>query len=76
MRTADAFLRQGVASRMLEHIMTEARTRGIERLSLETGTGEAFAPALALYRRLGFVECDPFADYQLDRFNCFMTRSL
>lgn len=76
MRTADGFLRQGVAARMLEHIMAEACGRGVERLSLETGSGAAFEPALALYRRYGFEDCEPFADYRPDPFSRFMTREL
>ncbi|HEV2600320.1 GNAT family N-acetyltransferase [Sphingopyxis sp.] len=76
MRTADAFLRQGVAARILGHIMTEARVRGLERLSLETGSGPAFEPALALYALHGFEECAPFADYKPDPFSRFMTRAL
>jgi putative acetyltransferase len=76
MRTSDAFLRQGVAARMLDHIMVEARGRGLKRLSLETGSGPAFEPALALYRRYGFQDCEPFADYKPDPFSRFMTRML
>ncbi len=76
MRTADAFLRRGVAARMLGHIMDEARARGLDRLSLETGSGAAFEPALALYARHGFEECEPFADYKPDQFSRFMTREL
>ncbi len=76
MRTLDAFLRQGVAARMLAHIVAEARARGLDRLSLETGSGPAFEPALALYARHGFEECEPFADYKPDPFSRFMTRSL
>ena len=76
MRTADGFLRRGVAARMLEHIIAEARGRGLERLSLETGSGAAFEPALALYRRHGFEDCASFADYRPDPFNRFMTRAL
>lgn len=76
MRTHDAFLRQGVAARMLDHILAEARGRGTERLSLETGSSIAFEPALALYRRYGFTDCEPFADYKPDPFSRFMTRLL
>jgi putative acetyltransferase len=76
MRTHDAFLRQGVAARMLDHILTEARGRGAERLSLETGSSPAFEPALALYRRYGFEDCEPFADYKPDPFSRFMMRAL
>src|SRR6202012_3950308 len=56
MRTHPDHLRQGVGAAILEHIITEARARGVRRLSLETGQGPAFEPALALYRRRGFVE--------------------
>jgi len=76
MRTADAFLRQGVAARMLGHIIAEARALGVERLSLETGSGAAFEPALALYRHHGFEDCELFADYRPDPFSRFMTRRL
>lgn len=76
MRTHDAFLRQGVAARMLDHILAEARGRGAGRLSLETGSSPAFEPALALYRRYGFTDCEPFADYKPDPFSRFMTRAL
>ncbi|MDO9368848.1 MAG: GNAT family N-acetyltransferase [Sphingopyxis sp.] len=76
MRTAEDFLRQGVAARMLDHILGEARSRGLERLSLETGSSGAFEPALALYRRYGFEDCEPFADYRPDPFSRFLTRAL
>ena len=76
MRTHDDFLRRGVAAQMLEHILDAARSRGLGQLSLETGSGVAFEPAIGLYRRYGFVDCDPFADYKLDPFSRFMTRTL
>lgn len=76
MRTADAFLRQGAAARMLGHIIGESHRRGLRRLSLETGSGPAFEPALALYARHGFEDCEPFADYRPDPFSRFMTRGL
>jgi len=76
MRTAEAFLRQGVAAHMLDHILEVARARGLERLSLETGSSGAFEPAVALYQRYGFTACKRFADYQPDPFSRFMTRVL
>jgi len=76
MRTAEGFLRQGVAARMLGHIIAEAQRRGLERLSLETGSGAAFEPAITLYRRYGFADCEPFAGYKPDPFSRFMTRAL
>lgn len=69
MRTDPAFLRQGIAAALLETIIAHARTLGLTRLSLETGSGPAFEPALALYRRRGFVNGPAFADYTLTDFN-------
>ena len=76
MRTAPAFRQRGVAATLLRHILATARERSIERLSLETGSPDAFEPARALYRRFGFVECGPFADYVEDPWSVFMTRAL
>ena len=72
MRTHPNYLRQGVASMLLEHIIEEARARGLRRLSLETGSGSAFEPAIALYRRRGFVNGEAFSDYQKSDFNQFL----
>lgn len=76
MRTDVAHLRQGVAAAMLVHLMATARARGWRRLSLETGSAAAFAPAHALYARHGFAPCGPFGDYSADPFSIFMTRAL
>jgi putative acetyltransferase len=69
MRTHPDQLRKGVAAALLEHIVSEARARGYRRLSLETGSGAAFEPALALYRRRGFAHGEPFGDYEHTEFN-------
>ena len=74
MRTATARKRSGVASRILELVLTEARERGYRRISLETGTAEFFLPARKLYEKYGFAYCDPFGDYQPSPHNTFMTR--
>jgi putative acetyltransferase len=76
MRTHTDHLRKGAAAEMLEHIISTARARGLRRLSLETGSSPAFVPAQALYRRFGFVDCAPFADYGPDPFSRFMTLPL
>jgi putative acetyltransferase len=77
MRTAPACLRKGVAATLLEHIIKVARARGYRQLSLETGTNPAFEPAHALYRRFGFADCGPFADYPTgDPFSRFMSLAL
>ena len=69
MRTHPDFLRQGIAAALLETVIAHARAEGLVRLSLETGTGPVFEPALALYRRRGFVNGPAFADYVLTDFN-------
>lgn len=74
MRTASAHLRKGVAARLLQHLIDEAARRGYERLSLETGSMEAFAPARALYASFGFEACGSFADYAKDPYSLFMSR--
>jgi putative acetyltransferase len=71
MRTHPDHLRTGVAAALLEHIIAEARTRGLRRLSLETGSGPAFDPAVALYLRRGFLPGEPFSDYSRSPFNQF-----
>jgi|ERR1051326_685152 putative acetyltransferase len=72
MRTHPDFLRQGAAAAILEHIISVARTRGVRRISLETGSGPAFLPALTLYRRRGFVNGAAFSDYEQSDFNQFL----
>jgi len=74
MHTRTTVRRRGVGQRILSHIISEAVSRGYERLSLETGSMAAFEPARALYRRNGFAFCQPFADYVADPNSVFMTR--
>ena len=76
LRTARDHLRKGIASRLLQHIIVEAERRSYTRLSLETGSMAAFAPACALYLSFGFVYCEPFANYAPDPNSVFMTRAL
>ncbi len=76
MRTTAALRGQGIAARMLAHVMAEARALGHARLSLETGSQPFFAPARALYARHGFQACGPFGDYAADPNSHFMTRAL
>ena len=76
MRTTYSHRRQGVAAKILQHILDEAASRSYTRLSLETGSMEAFAPARNLYERVGFEICGPFADYMSDPNSVFMTREV
>lgn len=76
MRTHPDFLRKGAGAAILETIIAAARERGVVRLSLETGSGPAFDPALALYRRRGFVDGPAFSDYRQSEFNQFLHLAL
>jgi len=76
MRTHPDHLRQGAAAHLLTHIIDTARTRGYLGLSLETGRGPAFEPALAMYRAHGFTEGGAFADYLPNPFSRFFHLTL
>jgi putative acetyltransferase len=76
MRTHPDHLRKGVATALLEYIIGEARKRGLRRLSLETGSGPAFEPALLLYRKRGFTDGEAFANYERGSFNQFLHMEL
>jgi putative acetyltransferase len=76
MHTAGAVRRRGFASRMLQHIIADARSRGMSRLSLETGSSDYFKPAQALYHAHGFQPCGPFEGYVEDPNSIFMTIEL
>ncbi|WP_020659850.1 GNAT family N-acetyltransferase [Amycolatopsis benzoatilytica] len=76
MRTAPARRGAGIASRLLEHALQDARSRGVTRVSLETGSMEFFAPARRLYRKAGFADCAPFGSYVEDPNSVYLTREL
>jgi putative acetyltransferase len=76
MRTPAAHRRKGAGRAILAHIIEVARGRLYERLSLETGSIEAFKPAQNLYKSFGFTYCGPFGDYTEDPNSVFMTLRL
>jgi putative acetyltransferase len=76
MHTATAARRMGLGQAMLCHLISVARERGYQLLSLETGSMAGFAPARALYARAGFTECGAFASYQPSPHSVFMSLPL
>lgn len=76
MRTAKAHRRKRVASKILEHIIKEAKRRGYNCLNWETGASPEFAPARALYALYGFEYRSHFAGYIDDPNSVFMTKKL
>ncbi len=76
MHTAEAARGRGIGRAMVDHLLEVARTRGFRQVSLETGTMAAFAPARALYARMGFESCAPFGSYRPSPHSLCMTRWL
>ncbi len=76
MRAAPEARGTGVGRALLAHVVEEAQARGYGRLSLETGTADLHAPAVALYRSAGFIDTNAFADYRPSPHNQFLTLSL
>jgi putative acetyltransferase len=73
MRTPAARRGKGAGRAVLKHIVAAAKVRGYERLSLETGSSEAFLPAQRLYESFGFTRCGPFGNYREDPHSVFMS---
>ena len=76
MRTTVAQRGKGIGKALLAHLLAEARRRGYERVSLETGATAAFLPAQRMYESAGFVRCGPFGEYREDPHSVFMTLPL
>ena len=74
MHTAAEARRRGVGRAMVDHLLAVAAARGISRVSLETGSMEAFAPARLLYASVGFEPCGPFGGYGESPNSAYMTR--
>ena len=76
MHTTAAARGKGVARKILQTILTEAKSRGYTGLWLETGVHDDFAPARKLYQAHGFTDCSPFGSYIEDPHSVFMTLDL
>ena len=64
MRTTPTHLGKGIASFLLDHILSKAKELNYQKIYLETGSYEVFQPARKLYEKFGFTYCEPFADYK------------
>lgn len=76
MRTVNSALGRGIGKALLDHIVGAAKSEGMHRLSLETGSTEQFAAALRLYEREGFERCGPFAGYTDTPFTRFFSKEI
>jgi putative acetyltransferase len=73
MHTSEAARGHGVGRAMVDHLLAVAANRGYQRVSLETGTIDAFAPARSLYTMVGFEPCAPFGEYTVNPHSAYMT---
>ena len=64
----------GVGEALLTQLISDAETRGVKLLKLETGN--SLHAAHRLYHRSGFSDCGPFGDYRDDPLSLFMERTL
>jgi putative acetyltransferase len=72
MHTAKASRGKGVGRAMVTHILSFAHSKGILRVSLETGSHAPFDAARKLYKSFGFEPCPAFGEYRDSEFNVCM----
>ena len=70
-RTTDKFKRKGMGEKIISHLIDQASQIGIKKISVETGSGDFFAPARKLFQKFGFKTCKPFAHYKKDPNSCY-----
>ena len=61
---------------MVDHLLAVAAALNYRRVSLETGTMDAFAPARSLYTKAGFMPCEPFGEYTANPYSACMTTTI
>ena len=72
-RVSDKFRSKGNGSKVIKHLINEAKKLNIKRLSLETGAGNFFLNARQLFNKCGFKTCPPFSHYKKDINSVYMT---
>ena len=72
-RVSDNFRGKGNGTKVINHLINEAKKLDIKRLSLETGAGDFFLAARKLFSKCGFELCEPFSHYKKDINSIYMT---
>ena len=72
-RISNKFRNKGNGSKIINHLINEAKKLNIKRLSLETGAGDFFFIARKLFNKCGFAPCEPFSLYKNDVNSVYMT---
>ena len=75
-RVHDNFRNKGNGLKVIKHLIEEAKKLNIKRISIETGAGDFFIPARKLFKRTGFIECEPFAHYKVDINSVYLTKKI
>jgi len=73
-RVHDNFRNKGNGTKVIEHLIDEAKKLDIKRLSIETGAGDYFKPARKLFKKCNFKQCEPFAHYKEDVNSIYLTK--
>ena len=76
MHVAKAVRGHGLGRALVDYLLAVAVERGYQRVSLETGTGQAFVPAQRLYESAGFSVCPPFGEYTANPYSVCMTMAV
>ena len=74
MYVAPANRGRGIGGMILAQLEAEARRLGVRRLVLETGPRQP--EAIAIYKRVGFVEIPLFGEYSDPRFSLCMAKNV
>ena len=72
-RVSDKFRGKGNGTKVIHHLINEAKKLNVKRLSLETGAGDFFLTARKLFSKCGFEPCEPFSHYKKDINSIYMT---
>ena len=72
-RVNDKFRKKGNGTKVINHLIDEAKKLDIKKLSLETGAGIFFNPARKLFNQCGFKVCEPFSHYNEDVNSVYMS---
>ena len=73
-RVSDDFRNRGIGSKIISHLIIQAKKLGIKKLSIETGSGKFFLPARKLFEHFKFVKCKPFAHYKEDKNSIYLSK--
>ena len=75
-RIHDDFKGKGNGIKIINHLIEKAKKLNINRISIETGTSNFFAPARKLFANCGFKPCPPFSHYKEDINSLYLTKLL